>query len=441
MDKEWSELSPEEKRKERFRKWLSPDNINFDSPEAKDGYRERAKRVIDAVSLEKPDRTAVIFHPVFVPARYSGYTVREVMYDSEKLSKAWFKFMDDIELDVLPSAWLVNSGETMEIMGSKTMKWAGCGLPDNVSYQFVENELVRADEWDEYENNRADFNLKTYLPRVYRAAEPFTKLPSLSSIGAFGSPGLGAFANPEIQAGFEAFARAEKVEAEWMKAIDAIDNRGISMGLPNFFRSPMMGGAPLDMIGAGLRGTRGTVMDMYQRPERIIKFMEKAVEETITGIKMMSRHLDIPFSLMPLHRGADGFMSETQFKTFYWPYLKRVVEGYVEEGIIPILFAEGGYNSRLEIIQDLPEGSVIWHFDQTDMIRAKEILGDRVCIMGNIPASLLVTGTPDDVKDHCRKLIKALGKNGGYILAPGAAPDEAKIENLNAILDASKECE
>jgi uroporphyrinogen-III decarboxylase len=190
-----------------------------------------------------------------------------------------------------------------------------------------------------------------------------------------------------------------------------------------------------------LRGTRGTVMDLYQRPERIINFMEKAVDETITGARMMAKYINIPFTFMPLHRGADGFMSEEQFKTFYWPYLKSVVEGYIEEGLIPILFAEGGYNSRLEIIQELPRGGVIWHFDQTDIIRAKEILGDRACIMGNVPTSLLVAGTPDDVKAHCKKLIKTVGKNGGYLLAPGATADEAKMENLNALLEAAKECQ
>ena len=441
MNKEWSELTPEEKREERFKKWLSPDDITFDSPEAEAVYKERANRIIDAIKHKDTDRVPVILHPGFVPARYSGYTVREVMYDSEKLTKAWLKYMDDFELDILPSAWLVMSGEAMEIRGSKMMKWAGYGLPDNISYQYVEDERLKADEWDAYEYNRGDFNLRTYLPRIYKAAEPFTKLPSLSVFNPFGGPGLGAFVDPEVQAGFEAFARAEKVEAEWMQAIDAIDNRGLSMGLPNFFRSPMMGGAPLDMIGAALRGTKGTVVDLYQRPERIINFMEKAVDETIMGARMMTKYIKIPFTFMPLHRGADGFMSEEQFKTFYWPYLKRVVEGYIEEGLIPILFAEGGYNSRLEIVQELPKGGVIWHFDQTDIIRAKEILGDRACIMGNIPASLLVAGTPDDVKAHCKKLIKTVGKNGGYLLAPGATADEAKVENLNALLEAAKECQ
>jgi hypothetical protein len=29
MGKNWSELSPDEKREERFKRWLSPEDINF----------------------------------------------------------------------------------------------------------------------------------------------------------------------------------------------------------------------------------------------------------------------------------------------------------------------------------------------------------------------------------------------------------------------------
>jgi uroporphyrinogen-III decarboxylase len=132
-------------------------------------------------------------------------------------------------------------------------------------------------------------------------------------------------------------------------------------------------------------------------------------------------------------------MSEKQFLTFYWPYLKRVILGCAEEGLVPVLFAEGGYNTRLEIIRDLPKSKVIWHFDQTDLTRAKKILGDNACIMGNIPTSLLITGRPDDVKAYCRNLIETAGKDGGYIMAPGATADDSRVENLRAMMDAAKE--
>ncbi len=142
---------------------------------------------------------------------------------------------------------------------------------------------------------------------------------------------------------------------------------------------------------------------------------------------------------MPLHKGADGFMSDEQFKTFYWPTLRKVILGLIDEGLIPFLFAEGRYGSRLEAIMDLPKGATVWRFDQTDMARAKETIGQVACIEGNMPLSLLHAGTPEAVADYTRKLIDAAGKGGGFILDIGAVADDGKAENLHTMVKTAKE--
>jgi uroporphyrinogen-III decarboxylase len=110
----------------------------------------------------------------------------------------------------------------------------------------------------------------------------------------------------------------------------------------------------------------------------------------------------------------------------------------IDQGVVPLLFAEGGYNSRLEIISDLPRGKVIWHFDRTDMKRAKETVGKNACIMGNVPVSLLHAGTPDSIKDYCRELIDVAGKEGGYIFSTGAGMESSNPENVKAMIDFAK---
>jgi uroporphyrinogen-III decarboxylase len=147
----------------------------------------------------------------------------------------------------------------------------------------------------------------------------------------------------------------------------------------------------------------------------------------------------MPMVFFPLHKGADGFMSGRQFETFYWPTLRKIILALDNEGILSVLFAEGSYNQRLEVVSDLPKGAVAWWFDQTDIVRAKKVLGDRCCLMGNAPTSLLMTGSPRDVKEHCRKLIEACAPGGGYVLAGGANIDEGNPENLRAMMAAVKE--
>jgi uroporphyrinogen-III decarboxylase len=73
------------------------------------------------------------------------------------------------------------------------------------------------------------------------------------------------------------------------------------------------------------------------------------------------------------------------------------------------------------------------------MVKAKEILGDTVCIRGNVPLSILVGGTPDDVRKYCKKLIDTAGKGGGFIMDTATGVDDAKIENVRAMFDFTRE--
>ena len=132
-------------------------------------------------------------------------------------------------------------------------------------------------------------------------------------------------------------------------------------------------------------------------------------------------------------------MSNKQFETFYWPTLKKVMMGLIEEGLVPLPFAEGDYMPRLEIIKDMPRGKVIWYFEVMDMAKAKEVLGDRACIAGNLPVSVLCTGTPQEVKEGCRRLIETCAQGGGYILTGAASMNEGNPENLRAMMEAAKE--
>jgi len=74
-----------------------------------------------------------------------------------------------------------------------------------------------------------------------------------------------------------------------------------------------------------------------------------------------------------------------------------------------------------------------------DMAKAKKVLGDTACIAGNIPVTTLCTGTPQAVKEHCKKLIEACAKGGGYILTGGATMDRGNPDNLRAVMEAAKE--
>ncbi|MDI6894818.1 MAG: uroporphyrinogen decarboxylase family protein [Bacillota bacterium] len=131
----------------------------------------------------------------------------------------------------------------------------------------------------------------------------------------------------------------------------------------------------------------------------------------------------------------------TDLFQFYWPTLKAVLLGLIAEGLVPWLFVEGSYNQRLDFLADpdLPRGRIVWMFDQTDMVRVKEVLGGVACFAGNVPVTILKTGTPEEVRQYVRDLIEKVGQDGGFILTTGGVVDDAEPENFRAMIEAGKE--
>jgi uroporphyrinogen-III decarboxylase len=153
----------------------------------------------------------------------------------------------------------------------------------------------------------------------------------------------------------------------------------------------------------------------------------------------LARRSGCPLVVLFLHKGSKGFMSEKQFRTFYWPTLRELMVGLVEKGLIPVMYTEGDYTPWFEIIKDFPPGKGVLHLDQGDIFKAKEILGDVWCLSGNVPNDLLCLGTPDQVEDYCKKLIDVAGEGGGFIMDAGSPFPDAKVENVRAMTEFTKE--
>jgi hypothetical protein len=439
MDNEWSELTPDEKRVERFKKWLSPPDVEFPSLKVENAYRTRVTRFIKAIQLKKPDRVPVLLPAGFLPAFYNGGTLHSVMYDYDELSRAWQRYIRDFDMDMFSGPGLVYPGKVMDDIDFKMHKWPGHGIPfDSSSYQYVEGEYMSPDEYDEFMQNPSDFWWRAFLPRTCGAFEAFKYLPAFTGMMLMPLGHIIACGRPEVRAAFQTFLDAGQEALKWQGAVQECNKAALAAGIPSM-RSGGFTGAPFDMIGDVLRGTQGVIMDMYRRPEKLIEAMEKitpiAVRTTVNGNNAVGGL----FASMPLHKGEDSFMSLKQFEKFYWPTLKKVCLGLINEGIIPYLFAEGRYESRLEIISELPAGSVIWHFENTDMGVAKKVLGDKACIAGNVPASVLCTGTPQEVKECCRKIIEEAGEGGGLILTGAASMNKGNPDNLRAMMEAVEE--
>jgi hypothetical protein len=398
--------------------------------------KEREQRVIDAVELKKPDRVPISVPFSYFPAKFTGaVTPKDSFYDFKKWKEAFFKTAEYYQPDVCGIAYN-SSGEVMEAMGCKTMMWPGHGVSIHHSHQFVEGEYMKADDYDLFLNDMTDYLIRYHLPRTNSLLEPLAQLPSLTSL-MNGVPFFN-LANPDFAEMTIKILSIAKDAVAWTKEIMLMSQEMRERGFPS--RGGFMAGlVPFDTISDNFRGMRGAMLDMYRQPNKLMAAIQKLSDLQIRNIASAPYASGFVTTFIPLHRGADGFMSLKQFEKFYFPYLKRLVEALVAKGYTPNVFFEGDYTTRLDYLRDLPKGKVLALFDRSDMKKTKEVLGGHMCISGNMPSSILQTGTVDDVKKACKWLIDVVGKDGGYIMAPGSSVDEVKPENMKAMIDFTKE--
>ncbi len=433
-------MTREEKQEELFAKWISPEGAQYASPQAEKDYKARATRIKDAVQMKKlADRVPLCLFPSFWPTTYAGITPYDAMYDFEKNNAAFKKFIVDFKPDGNLGAAVPGPGRFFELMDYKLYSWPGHGVSKEHSYQANEGEYMMADEYDDLIEDPSNYFNRVYLPRAFKVMEPLQALPVATGIvemygvaGNFVPYGL-----PPVQEALKTIMKAGEEALKWAQAMGAFGAEITALGYPVIVAGFTK--APFDFVGDTLRGTRGIIMDMYRQPDKLLKAIDVITPLMIKMGVNTAKGAGNPFIFIPLHKGADGFLSDEQYKKFYWPSLRKVMMGLIEEGVVPFPAAEGGYNSRLEVVSDLPKGTTMWMCDQLDMAKAKKTLGKVACLAGNMPSALLSLGTPAKVKAEVKRLIDACADGGGYIVSNGSFFDEAQPENVRAMVEATLE--
>jgi uroporphyrinogen-III decarboxylase len=435
----WDELDREQRRSRRFQRWLEAPGVEFVNDDVRQEYRERVQSLIDAIALKRPARVPVTAWSGFYVAKHSGLTPGEAMRDYAKMAAALVKYHEDFRPDFQASP--VAPAGVYELLGLEFVDWPGRGVGDETPWQYKEAEYMKAQEYDALIADPETYFRRSLLPRFGSAFAPLAALNPFSDLmEAAAMPyHILPFGDPAVLEGVQRLADAARESFAWLGATGgAAADASARLGIP-----PEMGGsvkAPYDVLADTLRGTRGIVMDLMRRPEKLLEATWRLVAPMVAlGVRQASR-AQAPMIVFWLHKGADGFLSDDHFRTFYWPTLKAVMQGLIAEGIVPMMFVQGSYTRRLEVIADdeLPAGSVLWLFDQTDMPAARRALAGRACIGGNVPSALLALGTPAEVEEYVTGLLDACATDGGFFLRSGSALDDARAENLKAMIEVGR---
>jgi uroporphyrinogen-III decarboxylase len=424
--------------------WLAGAHLSFKNADAERRYTAKAKRIIDTIQLKIPDRIPVVPCATQKFAfEYAGATYQDAMYDFDKIYDAYIKQYTDIDFDAYVGPDFIYPGGMFDQLQWKRIKLPGNHLPSNRSFQFAEGEYMKEDEYDEFLDDPSDWILRKYLPRLSPPLEPLAKLPSFHNIINY-YHGLHDFVfavadNPEVLDAFKALKSSGEVVGKWYDHLSKFEQQlGEHHGVPH-----LLGGcshAPYDVICNYFRGWRGAIGDLYRRPEKMLKMMERLLPWMIEYGLSSAESMGNPIVTLYIYKGADNFMSDSQFETFYWPTLKELIRSLVDQGLLVWIFTQGTYDSRLKYFAEIPSGTCLIHLESgSDIFKAKEILKDKQCIEGNVPNTMLANGTPDDVAQYCRKLLTVCGEGGGYMMDFSAFLDDAKRENVRKMVDITKQ--
>jgi len=386
-------------------------------------YQERLKRYVTAMRNEKPDRVPIRPFAAEFTATYAGYTCQQVTHDYQMAFDALRKCAADFDWDATVANMVYVWTGLTEAIGTKYYGVPGIGVPPDKGFQYIEpseaNAFMKSDEYDELIDDPTAFLYNVWLPRASADVQPMGAPTSYRNNLSFVKGGMAMLSY------FTAFGpQIERLESEC----------GTVSAIAGIFK------APFDIVADKLRGYVGLTMDMLIQPEKVLAACEALMPHLLhVALSGADPAKNVPIGFW-MHRGCVPFISDRDFDGLYWPTLKPLIEEIWRHGHQTLFYAEGDWAAHLESFAELPEKSIVFHVDRTDILKAHRVLGNRFCLSGGIPNMLLAYGTPAEVRDYCKKVIDGVAREGGYIMdASAIMQDDAKIENVRAMTDFTRE--
>ena len=386
-------------------------------------YAQRMKRYVTAMRNEKPDMVPIRPFVAEFTAKYAGYTCQEVTHDFQKAFDAARKCAADFDWDAIVANMVYVWTGLTQAIGLKYYAAPGIDISPDVGFQYIEPSEDRAfmkpDEYDQLIEDPTGFLFNVWLPRVSADVSATGQPTSYRNNLSFLKGGMAMLSY------FNGFGKQIELLRTQSGTVSAI--AGILK-------------APFDIIADKLRGYLGLLTDLFERPAKVLAACEAMMPHLLhVALSGADPDKNVPIGFW-MHRGCVPFVSMEHFNKLYWPTLKPIIEEIWARGHQVLFYAEGNWNAHLKSFAELPEKSIVYHVDQADIFEVHRVLGDKFCISGGIPNFLLSYGTPQEVRDYCKKVIDGVARDGGYIMDAGAImQNDTKVENVRAMTEFTRE--
>ena len=361
-------------------------------------YEERLNRTFDAVRMKKVDKIPFSYSGPAYVARIQGLTIAEHLTQPERATTAVIDFLHDHPgIDTMHNP--VQNPYGLSILWLSQIKLPGEELPDDELWQLDEKELMSEEDYQAI----IDEGYGPWAARFMKEkiGDPMGKMAELAP--------QRAVINKRI-----------KDEADV-----AVINGALA-------------GTPIEGL-CGARTLMNFFIDIMDEPELVKAAMDKMFEFSYANFcKTLDANKPIG-TWVGGWRAAPNLMSHDTFMEFVWPYEAKLIHAAIDRGVLPILHFDSPWDSELETVATLPARKCLLMLDSsTDIRLAREVLGDRMAIQGDVPATLLALGSENEVYEYVTNLIDDVGSSTGLIVSSGCdCPLNAKQENVDAMVQAT----
>ncbi|MEN8244457.1 MAG: uroporphyrinogen decarboxylase family protein [Thermodesulfobacteriota bacterium] len=360
-------------------------------------HDERLNRILTSVALEKPDRVPVVLEyagfAAYVTNTQMAEFLRSPATNIATMIQA-FEMVGDGDAINYGSFWPYNL--CYDYLSKVSVP--GVDLAEDEMWQVVETELMTRDDYDRLLGMGWPEYFKKFMKERVLKDVPGEYLSSRK--------------------------KSPDVKKTWYgKGVPVLTGGDVT--------------TPFELL-CGSRSLTEFYMDLIEIPDKVLAAMDAIVPNLASNSIRRARKHGYPLVWVGGWQTAPCMLSPEMWRRFVWPYFSRLVNEVVDAGLIALLHLDSDWTRELECFKELPKGRCIMALDgETDIFKAKEILADHMCIMGDVPAAMLYLDTPDAVYDYCTRLIRELGPEG-FILQSGCdIPANAKLENVKAMVAAA----
>jgi hypothetical protein len=273
-------------------------------------YKQREQRFNDIVALRRPDRVPIVPHVIhYFATKVKGISNRDAGYDHklhyDAIKEATIRF----GWDFTPTNGMF-AADGYEALGTTQLRWPGGDLADDASFQFVEGEYMKADEYDEFLADPNGFTLTRIFPRIAGNLEglgqvPFPPLYWLANTYYLMNVGGPLLAAPPVRKALESLLAMSDAVAGYFAADAANAQEMAALGYPRTWGAPII--PAFDMVSDMFRSLRGSTLDMYRHPEQLLKTIDLVQQGQIALAMMVMQVTGNPRVFIPMHRGAGVF--------------------------------------------------------------------------------------------------------------------------------------